>query len=87
MEKPFIKLWIAVLLLAGVVACDSQESMSMQEMQTWIAAFSSEVVGPDAVLQVVVTDSLFESVDVERSLDGVFSFRPSVKGKARYRQN
>lgn len=86
MKKSCFRCLVAMLWCVGIAGCGSNESLSVNEIPTWISAFTSEMVSPDEVIRIVASDSLFRSLDGDPSLKGVFHFNPSVKGIARYRE-
>lgn len=86
MKSALLKLWIAMLAVVGVVSCGSKESMTTEEAAMWIAAYTPERIDMDNIICIETTDSLLAHINTQRSLDKVFEFTPSVKGKAEYRE-
>ena len=86
MKTALLKFWFAMLCVMCIVSCDSKESMSTEEAAMWIAAYTPERVDMDDVIHIEAADSLLSYIDTKRSLDKVFEFTPSVKGKAEYRE-
>ena len=84
MKTALLKIWIATLAMVSLVACDSQEPMTAEEAAGWVAAYSPERIDMDAEIRIEVTDTLFAHIDISRSLEKVFRFRPSIKGSAHY---
>ena len=84
MRTALLKFWIAMLTILGIVSCGSKESMSTQEAAMWIAAFTPERIDMDDTIRIEATDSLLTYIKTDRSLDKVFEFNPSIKGKASY---
>lgn len=84
MKTTLLKFSIAMLAIVGIVSCGSEEPMSTQEAAMWIAAYTPERIDMDDTICIEATDSLFSRIDTNRSLDKVFQFTPSVKGKANY---
>lgn len=87
MKTALIRFCVAMLATLGIVACSSRESMSAEEVDRWIAAYTPERIDTDAVIRIEMTDSLATLIDTLRPLERVFSFSPSLKGEAHYSKN
>ena len=48
MKTALIRFCVAMLATLGIVACSSQESMSAEEVDRWIAAYTPERIDTDA---------------------------------------
>ena len=87
MKTALIRFCVAMLATLGIVACGSRESMTAEEVATWIAAYTPERIDADGVIRIEMTDSLATLVDTARPLEKVFSFSPSLKGEAHYSED
>lgn len=81
MKRILLNLLIpALLVLSGC----SNDCMSPSESFRWIAAYSRDMVDPDAVIRIEPTDSLKKLLCNENDINDAFRFTPRVKGTARF---
>ena len=76
---------IRVFLFSAVTmlfsAC-ADEAMTSEQAQQWIEAYTSDFICSDSKICIEPTQELIAMLDGDTSLESVFSFSPSVKGKA-----
>ena len=90
MKTKILRLGITVLIAIGVISCGSKSEkktesvMSVKEAIMWTAAFTSERINVGDIIRIEAGDSLLAHINTSRSLDNVFTFKPSIKGTAQY---
>lgn len=90
MKARLLRFWITIVIMISMVilaACSSPGRMSYNEATKWIAAFTPEQINENSVIRIELTDSFREHIDTLRTLEGVFKFKPSIKGSPFYVHN
>lgn len=75
--------FLLLVMYVAVLSC-SRSAMSDEEASRWIAAYSPSHIDSEAAIRIELTDEAVAKCDTTRSLKGIFSFSPSVKGNAVY---
>ncbi len=75
---------VAAISAALVVSSCSRRVMADEEAERWVAAYTPAHIDREARIRLELTDLTRSKVDTARSLKGVFSFSPRLKGEAVY---